>query len=65
MIALYCACLAGASGLWAATLEVGSTAQTFRLQDQRDAWHEPNDYRGQWVVLYIIGPQGRIQREKQ
>ena len=52
-IALYCACLAAASEAWAATPEVGSPAPAFRLQDQAGAWHELNDYRGKWVVLYF------------
>ncbi|HXA36125.1 MAG TPA: peroxiredoxin [Steroidobacteraceae bacterium] len=52
-IALYCACLAAASVAWAATPDVGSPAPAFRLQDQAGAWHELNDYRGKWVVLYF------------
>ena len=50
---LYCACLAAAFAVWAATPEVGSPAPAFRLQDQAGAWHELNDYRGKWIVLYF------------
>src|ERR1700732_5538772 len=50
---LYCACLAAASAVWAAVPDVGSPAPAFRLQDQAGAWHELNDYRGKWVVLYF------------
>ena len=32
---------------------VGSTAPTFKLQDQSGKWHSLADYRGQWVVLYF------------
>jgi peroxiredoxin Q/BCP len=53
LIALYCACLASASAVWAAAPEVGAPAPAFRLQDQTGAWRELNDYRGKWVVLYF------------
>ena len=53
IMALYCACLATVSAVWAATPELGSPAPAFRLQDQAGAWHELNDYRGKWVVLYF------------
>jgi peroxiredoxin Q/BCP len=53
LIALYCACLTVASAARAAAPEVGSPAPTFRLQDQTGAWHELNDYRGKWLVLYF------------
>jgi thioredoxin-dependent peroxiredoxin len=53
LIALYCACLASASAVWAAAPEVGSPAPAFRLQDQRGAWHDSSEYRGKWVVLYF------------
>ena len=53
IMALYCACLAAASAVWAATPEAGAPAPAFRLQDQAGAWHELNDYRGKWVVLYF------------
>jgi peroxiredoxin Q/BCP len=53
LIALYCACLAMASAARAAAPEVGSPAPAFRLQDQAGAWHELNDYRGKWLVLYF------------
>jgi peroxiredoxin Q/BCP len=53
MLALYCAWLAAASAVCAATPEPGSPAPAFRLQDQSGAWHELNDYRGKWVVLYF------------
>jgi peroxiredoxin Q/BCP len=32
---------------------VGSMAPDFRLQDQDGKWHELQDYRGKWVVLYF------------
>jgi peroxiredoxin Q/BCP len=50
---LYCACLAAAFAVWAATPEAGSPAPAFRLQDQGGAWHELTDYRGKWLVLYF------------
>jgi peroxiredoxin Q/BCP len=53
LIALYCACLAVACAARAATPEDGSPAPAFRLQDQTGAWHELNDYRGKWLVLYF------------
>ena len=53
LIALYCACLTVVSAARAATPAVGSPAPTFRLQDQTGAWHELNDYRGKWLVLYF------------
>ena len=54
LIALYCACLAAACAVWAATTpEAGSPAPAFRLQDQAGAWHEFKDYRGKWLVLYF------------
>jgi peroxiredoxin Q/BCP len=53
LIALYCACLTAASAVWAAAPQVGSLAPAFRLQDQAGAWHELNDYRGKWLVLYF------------
>ena len=56
--ALYCACVAAAcfaaaSAAWAGTPHVGAPAPAFRLQDQVGTWHELNDYRGKWVVLYF------------
>ena len=53
LIALYCACLALVSAAWAAAPEVGAPAPAFRLQDQSGAWHDLNDYRGKWIVLYF------------
>jgi peroxiredoxin Q/BCP len=58
LIALYCACLTVACltvacVARAAAPEVGSPAPAFRLQDQTGAWHELNDYRGKWLVLYF------------
>lgn len=53
LVALYCACFAAASAVWAATPQAGSPAPGFRLQDQAGAWHELKDYRGKWVVLYF------------
>jgi thioredoxin-dependent peroxiredoxin len=32
---------------------VGATAPAFRLQDQAGKWHELDDYKGKWVVLYF------------
>lgn len=32
---------------------VGSPAPSFRLQDQNGGWHQPEDYRGRWLVLYF------------
>jgi thioredoxin-dependent peroxiredoxin len=49
LIALYCACLA----VWAAAPDVGAPAPAFHLQDQTGAWHDLNEYRGKWVVLYF------------
>lgn len=31
----------------------GSTAPSFRLQDQNSKWHSPENYKGKWVVLYF------------
>jgi thioredoxin-dependent peroxiredoxin len=53
LIALYCACLAAGCAVGTAAPEVGSPAPAFRLQDQTGAWHELNDYRGKWLVLYF------------
>jgi peroxiredoxin Q/BCP len=53
VIALYCACLAAASTVCAATPEVGSPAPAFHLQDQAGAWHDLGEYRGKWLVLYF------------
>jgi peroxiredoxin Q/BCP len=53
LIALYCACLAAGSAVWAATPQAGSAAPAFHLQDQADAWHDLSEYRGKWVVLYF------------
>jgi len=53
VFALYCAWLAAASAVWAATPEPGSPAPAFHLQDQSGAWHGLNDYHGKWVVLYF------------
>ncbi len=58
LAALYCACIAAvcfaaAGSVAAATPEVGASAPAFRLQDQAGAWHELNDYRGKWLVLYF------------
>src|ERR1700719_2197385 len=53
ILALCSACLAAASAAWAAAPQTGSPAPAFRLQDQAGAWHELNDYRGKWVVLYF------------
>ena len=36
-----------------ATSLVGQPAPDFRLQDQAGEWHTPEQYRGQWVVLYF------------
>lgn len=36
-----------------ATSLVGQPAPEFRLQDQAGQWHAPEQYRGQWVVLYF------------
>jgi peroxiredoxin Q/BCP len=33
--------------------EVGSVAPAFRLQDQAGVWHDSNEYRGKWLVLYF------------
>jgi peroxiredoxin Q/BCP len=51
--ALYCACLAAASAVRAATPDLGSPAPAFHLQDQAGAWHSSADYRGKWLVLYF------------
>src|ERR1700692_2525488 len=32
---------------------VGTAAPQFRLQDQAGAWHDSNEYRGKWLVLYF------------
>ena len=53
LIALYCSCLAVASAVWAAAVELGSAAPAFHLQDQAGAWHDLSEYRGRWVVLYF------------
>jgi peroxiredoxin Q/BCP len=53
LIALYCACLVSAAAAGAAAPEVGSAAPAFHLQDQAGAWHDLNEYRGKWVVLYF------------
>lgn len=42
-----------AMGLANAAPAVGSLAPGFRLQDQNFDWHELEDYRGQWLVLYF------------
>lgn len=31
----------------------GDAAPAFRLQDQNNAWHTLEDYRGQWLVLFF------------
>ena len=31
----------------------GDTAPGFRLQDQNNNWHQLEDYRGQWLVLFF------------
>lgn len=33
--------------------EVAAPAPEFRLQDQNNAWHTLEDYRGQWLVLFF------------
>ncbi len=32
---------------------VGKPAPTFKRQDQNSKWHELNQYKGKWVVLYF------------
>ena len=32
---------------------VGDPAPDFRLQDQKGAWHELEDYRGTWLAVYF------------
>lgn len=32
---------------------VGRPAPQFKLQDQKQKWHELSQYKGQWVVLYF------------
>ena len=32
---------------------VGKPAPAFKLQDQNSKWHELNQYKGKWVVLYF------------
>ena len=56
LLALYCACIAAAcfaAAAHAVVPDVGAPAPAFRLQDQAGAWHELNEYRGKWVVLYF------------
>ena len=33
--------------------EMGEIAPGFHLQDQNNQWHELEDYRGKWLVLYF------------
>lgn len=33
--------------------EMGEIAPDFHLQDQNNQWHELEDYRGKWLVLYF------------
>ena len=42
-----------ATPVFAAGLQVGDTAPTFRLQDQNGHWHAPADFHGRWLVLYF------------
>jgi thioredoxin-dependent peroxiredoxin len=42
-----------AAPLHAAGLQAGLMAPAFRLQDQTGAWHQSQDYRGHWLVLYF------------
>lgn len=42
-----------ATPAFAAGLQVGDTAPTFRLQDQNGHWHAPADFHGHWLVLYF------------
>ncbi|OTG83903.1 peroxiredoxin [Acinetobacter sp. ANC 4648] len=32
---------------------VGQPAPAFKLQDQNGKWHELNQYKGKWIVLYF------------
>jgi peroxiredoxin Q/BCP len=48
--ALYCACCLA---VWAAVPEIGTQAPAFHLQDQAGAWHNLDEYRGKWLVLYF------------
>ena len=32
---------------------VGQPAPAFKLQDQNGKWHQLNQYKGQWIVLYF------------
>ena len=32
---------------------VGRPAPQFKLQDQKQNWHDLSQYKGQWVVLYF------------
>lgn len=45
--------LAAAEGEW-----VGQPVPAFRLQDQNDQWHAPQDYRGRWLVVYFYPKDG-------
>jgi peroxiredoxin Q/BCP len=45
--------LAGALSANAESPQVGAPAPGFNLQDQNNKWHELEDYRGSWVVLFF------------
>jgi peroxiredoxin Q/BCP len=45
--------LLAASALAADPPAVGAAAPDFKLQDQTGKWHELDDYKGKWVVLYF------------
>ena len=47
------ALLAGIATAQTPAPAVGTAAPTFKLQDQRGAWHELAEYRGHWLVLYF------------
>jgi len=36
-----------------AEITVGEAAPSFRLQDQKGAWHSLEQYSGKWIVLYF------------
>ena len=43
-----------ASSSYLAALKVGDRAPNFSLRDQNNLTHELNDYKGNWVILYLI-----------
>jgi peroxiredoxin Q/BCP len=43
----------GASAAEYAAPAVGTAAPSFHLQDQAGVWHDSNEYRGKWLVLYF------------